>query len=109
VKQRIETENKRAQELYDQKVKDGQQKAKDLNDRFADWYYVISDEIYKKIKVTRADIIKGADPLTGEKNVLQEFEDLKNALPAAPVAPAEGDVQSDAATEPEPAPEAPNP
>jgi len=84
VRQRIENENKRAQELYDQKVKDGQQKAKDLNDRFADWYYVISDDIFRKIKVSRADIIKGADPLTGEKNALEEFDQLKNALPAAP-------------------------
>jgi len=83
-RQRIETENKRVQALYDQKVQDGEKKAQELNARFADWYYVISDDMYKKIKVTRADIIKGIDPLTGEKNTLEEFEQLKNSLPTPP-------------------------
>ncbi len=107
-RQRIEAENKRTQDLFDQKVKDGELKAKELNDRFADWYYIISDEIYKKIKVARVDIIKGADPLTGEKNTLEEFENLKNALPAAPVVPGvsqpEGETEAAAATEPSPSP-----
>lgn len=103
-RQRIEAANQRAQELFDQKVKDGEAKAKELNERFADWYYIISDEIYRKIKVTRADIIKGADPLTGEKNTLEEFENLKNALPNAPDGAADGETESSPQSDPAAAP-----
>jgi len=57
-RQRIETENKRKLDEYEQKVKDGKKKVDDLNARFADWYYVISDDVYRKIHLGRDDIIK---------------------------------------------------
>jgi hypothetical protein len=31
---------------------------KELNERFADWYYVISDNTYKKIHISRDELIK---------------------------------------------------
>ncbi|HEY2826223.1 MAG TPA: hypothetical protein VGJ04_01375, partial [Pirellulales bacterium] len=55
---RIEKENHRKQDEYDEKVKKGQQRAKELNARFADWYYVVGDETYRKIHLGQADIIK---------------------------------------------------
>jgi hypothetical protein len=55
---RIEKENKRKQDEYDDKVKKGQQRARELNARFADWYYVVGDETYRKIHLGQADIIK---------------------------------------------------
>jgi hypothetical protein len=57
----IEKENKRKQDEYDEKVKKAEEKVKELNDRFADWYYVISDDVYKKIHLTRADVVKEAE------------------------------------------------
>lgn len=87
-RQKIEAENQRAQSLYDQKVTDGEKKAMELNERFADWYYVISDDIYKKIKVNRVDILKVADPLTDPANPVEQFETLREAVPTAP----EGDA-----------------
>ncbi len=54
---RIEKENKRKQEEYDQQIADGQKKVKELNARFADWYYVISDEVYRKIHLGRDEIV----------------------------------------------------
>ena len=45
-RERIEKENKRKQEEYDQKIADGKKRVGELNARFADWYYVISDEVY---------------------------------------------------------------
>ena len=50
----VEKENKRRQDEYDATVKAGQDKVKELNDRFADWYYIISDDVYKKIHLGRA-------------------------------------------------------
>jgi hypothetical protein len=54
----IEKETKRKQDEYDDKVKKGQERVKELNSRFADWYYVISDDVYRKIHLTRSDIVK---------------------------------------------------
>lgn len=54
----IERANKRRQEEYDEAVKRGQDKVKELNDRFADWYFIISDDVYKKIHLGRGDIVK---------------------------------------------------
>jgi hypothetical protein len=57
-RKRIEKENERKRKEYDDKLKKAQTKAKELNDRFADWYYVVSDETYRKIHVGRGDVIK---------------------------------------------------
>lgn len=54
----IQKENKRRQSDYDDAVKKGQDRVKELNDRFADWYFIISDDVYKKIHLGRADIVQ---------------------------------------------------
>ncbi len=54
----IETQNKRTQDEYDEKVKAGKRHAAELNARFADWYYVVPDEVFRKIHLSREDIIK---------------------------------------------------
>jgi hypothetical protein len=61
-RQRIEKENKRKQDEYDQKIADGKKHVADLNARFADWYYVISDEVYRKIHLGRDDLVKKKEP-----------------------------------------------
>jgi hypothetical protein len=55
---RIEKDNKRKQEEYDQQIADGKKRVAELNARFADWYYVISDEVYRKIHLGRDELIK---------------------------------------------------
>ena len=57
-RERIERDNKRKLDEYEKKVEEGKKKVKELNDRFADWYYVISDDVYKKIHLNRSEIIK---------------------------------------------------
>ncbi len=56
--ERIQKENKRKQEEYDEKVKKGQDRVQELNVRFADWYYVISNDVYRKIHLGREDVVK---------------------------------------------------
>ncbi len=67
---RIEKDNKRKQDEYDGKVKAGQNRVKELNERFADWYYIISDATYHKIHLTRDEVI-------------QKIEKKEEAKPAA--------------------------
>ncbi len=80
----IRQENKRQQDEYDAAVKRGQDKVKELNDRFADWYFIISDDVYKKIHLGRADIIQ-KKPVESTKD-LGNLKDLEQGLapPAVP-------------------------
>lgn len=56
--------DRRNKEIYDiheawrQKYTRGQMAVDELNNRFANWYYVISEESFKKLRLTRADLIK---------------------------------------------------
>jgi hypothetical protein len=57
-RKRIEAENKQKTDEYEASIKKGKERAKQLNDRFADWFYLISDDDYKKVHITRSDVIK---------------------------------------------------
>jgi hypothetical protein len=62
-RRRVERENRRKEEEYDGKVKAAEKRVRELNSRFADWYYVVSDAEYGKIHLDRAGVIqaKAAD------------------------------------------------
>lgn len=85
---RIREDNKRKEEEYRKKVENGEKRVKELNERFADWYYVISDSTYKKIHVGRDQLIKkkaepaaeGAMPPAGI-NGLQGLQGLPPGFP----------------------------
>ncbi|MHC5021510.1 MAG: DUF4340 domain-containing protein [Planctomycetota bacterium] len=46
---------------WKQKSDAGKKKAKELNDRFAEWYYVIPGKVYHDVKLKRADLILKSD------------------------------------------------
>ena len=55
---KVKSDNKKNQEDYDKKVVDGKKLVENLNVRFADWFYVISEGEYDKIHLGVADLIK---------------------------------------------------
>jgi hypothetical protein len=57
-RRRVERENRRKQDDYDGKVKAAQKRVRELNNRFADWYYVVSDKEYAKIHLTRNTMVQ---------------------------------------------------
>lgn len=65
--ERITKENERKQKDYDDKVKKGEEKVKELSSRFADWYYVVSDSTYQKIHLGRDEIVKKKTPAADDK------------------------------------------
>ncbi len=77
----IEKENKRQQSEYDEKITKGREHVKQLNDRFADWYYVISDEVYHKIHLSRADVIKKKTKEPGKGDGLGDLDALQKLGP----------------------------
>ena len=74
----IKKENKRKQDEYEAAIKKAEDRVKELNDRFADWYFIISDDVYKKIHLGRADIVKKKEAEKTDKvpgvGDLQELE-----------------------------------
>jgi hypothetical protein len=60
-RRRVERENRRKQDEYDEKLKTAQKNVRTLNNRFADWYYIVSDKEYAKIHLGRADIVKAKE------------------------------------------------
>lgn len=62
-RRQVERENRRKQESFDEKVVDGKKRVEELNGRFADWYYIVSDEEFEKIHLNREAVIKAkAEP-----------------------------------------------
>ena len=73
----IERENKRKQDEYEEKLKKGEEHVKQLNERFADWYYVISDDVYHKIHLAKADVVKTKEAKPGEGDTPADLQELQ--------------------------------
>lgn len=58
---RIKASNARKQKEYDDKVAKARQRANELNQNLAEWYYVISNDVYDKIRLDRASFVKNKD------------------------------------------------
>lgn len=54
----IEAENQRKQAEYQALVKKGQENVKDLNLRFGDWYFVVNDDVFRKIRLSKDKVVK---------------------------------------------------
>lgn len=87
---KIEKENQRKTDEYNEQLKKARLKVRDLNYRFGDWYYVISDDVFKKIHLTRPDLIKEKSTAKEEGFDIDAFRELeggpkkKEEKPAAP-------------------------
>lgn len=57
------------------KIESGKQKVKELNERFADWYYVISNDSFDKLRLSRADLIKPKEKAADKDKTEAEKKD----------------------------------
>jgi hypothetical protein len=95
----IEQENQRLEDQYKETVEAGKKRVAELNERFGDWYYVISNDVYKQIHLGRNQVIKkkeapkagedaaapGANPLSGLPNLpIGGAEPAPDSTDAAP-------------------------
>jgi len=58
---RIQSANARKQKEYDEKVAQARKRAKELNQNLAGWYYVISNDVYEKIRIDRSLFVKNKE------------------------------------------------
>ena len=54
----IEQENQRKLDEYQEKIEAGEKTVQELNERFGDWYYLVSDDVYKQIRLGRDQVIQ---------------------------------------------------
>lgn len=79
-RQRQEAELKAKRDERERKIKEGKEKAKELSEHYARWYYVVSNDSVKKIRVTRSDLIK----LKAEEGKEGDAGDAESVIPAPP-------------------------
>jgi len=88
IREGIKQENERHQNEYQEKIAAGQKRVKELNERFGDWYYVIDNEVYKKIHLGSDQLIKKK-----EKEAAAETDSsapAASSIPGLPQLPAGG-------------------
>jgi len=84
----VKRANQREQERYDTAIESGKKRVAELSDRFADWYYIISDDVYKRIRLTEENVFRIATPDSEPswgKNILDGI-DLQSILGTPPPA-----------------------
>jgi len=91
-----EAEYKKAKDKYDKELKDYQKKVDDarkrveqLQDRFAEWYYLISADVFDKLHLSRADLVKKKPPEPAEKAGAANQAEPAGEEPSARPAPKE--------------------
>ena len=57
----VQASNARKQAEYDGKINKARQRAKEINENLAGWYYVISNDVYEKIRLERNSFVKSKD------------------------------------------------
>ncbi len=60
-RKQIEQENQKKLDEYQAQLKKGQDVVKDLNLRFGDWYFVVNDDVFQKVRVSVDKVIKKKD------------------------------------------------
>ena len=64
---RIKASNAQKQSEYQDKVTKAQTRVRELNENLAGWYYVISNDVYEKIRLDRSDFVKAKEKEGEEK------------------------------------------
>lgn len=68
-RKRIEDENQRKQAEYQDTLKAGHEKVKELNLRFGDWYFVVDNDVFNKLRLGREGVVKKKGAKEGANQV----------------------------------------
>jgi hypothetical protein len=74
---RIMKENQRKLDAYNEKKNKSMEKVNELNARFAEWYYVVAEDVYKDIHLSRPDVIKEKPASADEGFGIDSFRKLE--------------------------------
>jgi hypothetical protein len=65
-RKRIEQDNQKKLDEYQALIKKGQENVKELNLRFGDWYFVVDDDVFRKIRLSRDKVVKKKEATKAE-------------------------------------------
>jgi hypothetical protein len=88
------TEYEQKKKERDRKIEEGRKKAKELEARYGQWFYVVSNESASKVRLTRADLVKKpepkkeGEPAPGSTPAPGNEGPVGNPVPAPPATPA---------------------
>lgn len=57
----LRKENQRLIDTRNEKINEARKKVAELNARFSDWYYLVADSVYNKLRVSRESLFQSAD------------------------------------------------
>lgn len=83
----IEKENQRKLNEYQDKLTEGKERVAELNERFGDWYYVISNDVYKKIHLSRDEVIKTTESDEATEDGAGADDEAPTSIPGLPNLP----------------------
>lgn len=63
MREEIAKQNQRLMDARNERIDDARKKASELNARFSEWYYIVSDSVYEKLKITRDVLFKKKEAL----------------------------------------------
>jgi hypothetical protein len=86
----------------DRHVEEGRKKAKELEARYGQWFYVVSNDSAKKVRLTRVDLVKKPEPKKEGEGAPPSAPPADGAAPAPAETPAPAESET-------PAPETPAP
>lgn len=72
---------------YETKLKEGQETVEELNTRFADWYYVISNDSFEDLRPTRATLVKAKEAEEAAKDGAETSAGPAPATPGSTATP----------------------
>jgi hypothetical protein len=84
-RKRIEQENQRKLDEYQESLKKGRESVKELNVRFGDWYFVVDDKVFQKVRLSREDVIKKKEKPQADGEAATSDKASEPAAPGVPV------------------------
>lgn len=87
-RKRIERDNQRKLDEYKERRTKAENKVRELNARFAPWYYIISDDEFHRIHLGRTEVITERTGGGSEGFGVDALRDLEKDGPAGPPPPA---------------------
>ena len=87
-RERVKKENERKLNAYRDQKKKAESRVAELNGRFADWYYVVAEDVYKKIRLGRSDVVTEKSTAKDEGFGIYAFRKLEEEGPKGAAAPA---------------------
>ncbi|MFW6114282.1 MAG: DUF4340 domain-containing protein [bacterium] len=76
-RERVRKENQRIKDQREERLNEARQSISQLNARFADWYYIISEDQYKSIHLRRNELIRESETAREEGFGIDAFRQLQ--------------------------------